>query len=105
MKVVLREGFNCRKAFAQFRFYGHNGENVGWLNIIDQDVGVKGNGGIGLIVTTKSYLKKRGVNKQKVTAIENYFQDWTHPTEQEAEMFHMLFGVEIPWVSIELEGE
>lgn len=42
---------------------------------------------------------------KNLQGFETYFQDWTHPTEQEAEMFFMLFGVEIPWISIELEVE
>lgn len=101
MKVVLKEGYKksgkdisgtvfIRKCGAQHHVGWYDNRSVVIYNPIP---------GKGLIA---KYRYEEGIDAPK---IETYFQDWTHPTEQEAEMFHMLFGVEIPWVSIELEGE
>lgn len=59
-------------------------------------VWIDGSVGVGPTFEGYGWFQDTDVPRPKST-IPNYFKDFTRPTAQEKEMFHMLFGWEIPW--------
>lgn len=57
----------------------------------DTDVGLEDGGAL------SGWLGSRRHTKAEYSTLFKYLKDFTHPTTQEKEMFHMLFGWEIPW--------
>ena len=106
MKVVLKEGHTEDKSIynslGRVNIINAKGKEVGYFSVPYSSIGLFNER---VFVVSDGILSQSlgGTIKEKqVVKIENYFQDWTHPTEQEAEMFKMMFGVDIPWERIEL---